>query len=81
MLHLRKRGNVWYARGAIRICKESIHISEFSTGYRVKSDAEAYTGAYEAKIRADGLEGPERRKAKLTLDDCFAAYLPTWLEV
>ncbi|MDD2794396.1 site-specific integrase [Acidocella sp.] len=74
-LNLRKRGEIWHARGTVRVGTDSIHIAEFSTGARSRTAAEAIAGEREAQIRREGLEGDRGRQARLTISDCFAAYL------
>lgn len=74
-LHLRKRGEVWHARGTVRIGRETVHVPEFSTGCRARHDAEAVAGAEEARIRQDHLDGPAGRARRLTLADCALHYL------
>lgn len=74
-LHLRKRGEVWHARGTVRVGRETINVPEFSTGCRARADAEAVAADEEAAIRARRSEGPAGRARRVTLDDCFLAYL------
>jgi hypothetical protein len=74
-LHLRRRGDVWHARGTVRVGRESVEVREFSTGCRARADAEAVATAEEARIRADVLDGDAGRARRLTLADCFLAYL------
>jgi integrase len=74
-LSLRRRGRIYHARGAIRIGRETVHVSEFSTGCRSRADAEAVAAAEEARIRAERLEGPAGRARRLTIGECFAIYL------
>lgn len=74
-LSIRQRGAVWYARGTIRIGPESIRISEFSTGARTRAAARSFADEHEAKIRREALEGDHGRRSRLTLADCFEAYI------
>lgn len=74
-LHLRQRGEIWHARGTIRIGSESVEIASFSTGCRSRVDAEAVAGAEEARIRRERLEGGAGRSRNLTVADCFLSYL------
>ncbi len=73
-LHLRRRGEIWHARGTIRVGRESVAVAEFSTGTRSRADAEAIAGAEEARIRTEALEGPSGRARRLTIADAFLAY-------
>jgi integrase len=74
-LHVRKRGEVWYARGVVRVGSQAIEVAEYSTGCRTRSDAEAQAAAREASIRADLLAGPEGKARKQTVADAILAYL------
>ena len=74
-LSIRKRGEVWHARGTVRVGKESIEVREFSTGSRSRTGALYVAAAEEARIRQEHLEGSAGRARRLTLGDCFAVYL------
>ena len=74
-LGLRRRGEIWHARGTVRVGRETIRVAEFSTGARSRADAEAAIGAEEARIRADHLDGGSGRARRLTIADCLDAYL------
>ena len=73
-LTLRKRGEVWHARGTVRVGRETITVPEFSTGARSRSDAEDAAGAEERRIREDRLEGPAGRARRLTIAECIESY-------
>ena len=74
-IHLRKRGEVWHARGTVRVGTEIVRIGQFSTGCHSRADAESVVASKEAGIRREHLEGPKGRQSTLTLNDAFAAYL------
>lgn len=74
-LSYRKRGEVWHCRGTVRVGRETITVREFSTGCGSRADAEAAGAAEEARIRAEHLDGPAGRAKRVTLAECFAAYL------
>ncbi len=74
-LNLRKRGEVWHARGTVRVGRETIHVPQFSTGCRARGDAAAVAAAEEARLRAAAIDGPAGRAKHLTLADCILAYL------
>lgn len=74
-LTVRKRGEVWHARGTVRVGRETFEVREFSTGCRAKADAIAIAAAEEARIRAERLEGDAGRARRLTMATCFASYL------
>lgn len=80
-LYLRQRGRLgtWFARGTVRIGKQTVTVAEFSTGTTSRRDAEAAAGAEEARIRADFAAGPEAARAKqaarLTIADCLDTYV------
>jgi integrase len=75
-LHLRRRGKIWYCRGAIRVGRKSIEVHEFSTGCRIKADAEAVGAAEAARIRDEFLDtGTVIDRARvITIHECIAAY-------
>lgn len=73
-LHLRRRGEIWHARGTIRVGRESLAVAEFSTGAVSRADAEAIAGAEEARIRGEALEGPAGRQRRVCITEVFAAY-------
>jgi integrase len=74
-ISLRRRGDIWHARGTVRVGRETIHVQPFSTGCSARGDAEAVIAAEEAKIRAARIEGPAGRTRGLTIAECFAVYL------
>lgn len=74
-LHYRKRGEIWHARGRVRVGTQTVIVGEFSTGARARTDAEAIGAAREADIRGDILDGPAGRQRRLTVGDCLGAYL------
>ncbi len=74
-LHLRRRGEIWHARGTVRVGREVIHVPGFSTGCHSRADAAAVAGAEEARIRAEHLDGPAGRARRLTIGDPLLAYL------
>lgn len=74
-INVRKRGDIWYARGTIRVGKRLVEVPEFSTGCSARHEAETVAHDKEREIR-DGLIGGEKaRAARLTIADCFLAYL------
>lgn len=74
-LHLRQRGAIWYARGTIRVGRQTIDVPEFSTGCSARADAEEVAGHEAARIREDILAGPAGRAKRLTVADCILGYL------
>lgn len=74
-ISLRKRGEVWHARGTVRVGRETVTVSEFSTGCRARSDAAAVAQAEAARIRAEALEGPAGRARRYTVADAILAYI------
>lgn len=73
-LHLRKRGDVYHARGTVRVGRQTVHVREFSTGCRTRADAEAAAAAEEHRIRQAALDGPAGRARSLTIAECIVAY-------
>ncbi|CAB4127107.1 XerC Integrase [uncultured Caudovirales phage] len=74
-LSYRKRGEVWHARGTVRVGRETYSVREFSTGCTGRADAEACGAAEEARIRAEALDGPAGRARRLTVAEMLAAYV------
>lgn len=74
-IHLRKRGDVWHARGTVRVGTAILRIPEFSTGAGARADAEAVAAARAAEVRADHLDGSAGRARRHTLNDCILGYL------
>jgi integrase len=74
-LHFRRRGEVWHARGTVRVGRETFNVSEFSTGSRSRADAEAVAAAEEARIRQSVLDGPAGRARTVTIAEAFEPYL------
>lgn len=71
----RKRGDVWYAGGAVKVGTQTVEIDEYSTGCRSRADAEAHAAGRDAEIRQAILEGPAGRLRRLTIADCILLYL------
>ena len=44
-LHYRRRGEVWHARGRVRVGTQTVDVQEFSTGALTRADAEAIGAA------------------------------------
>lgn len=71
----RRRGGIWYARGSVRVGRETVIVGEFSTGSRARTDAEGIAAARDAEIRQDLAAGPAGRGRRLTIADCLESYL------
>lgn len=74
-IHLRKRGDIWHARGTIRIGRDTITIKQFSTGTGSRAEAEQIASREERRIRAEHEAGPSGRQKSLTVADAVEAYL------
>ncbi len=74
-INLRKRGKIWYARGTLRIGRETLTVPQFSTGCDRRADAQAIAEAEAQRIRVAHEAGPAGRQLALTIDDIFAAYV------
>lgn len=74
-ISLRKRGQVYHARGSVRVGSTLVRIPEYSTGCRSRADAEAQASAEEARIRKDTIDGGAGLKSRLTIADCILAYM------
>lgn len=74
-IHLRKRGEIWHARGTVRVGQDVIPVPQFSTGCHQKGDAEAVAARRESEIRANHLSGESGRQSSLTLNHAIFAYI------
>lgn len=74
-LTVRKRGEIWHARGTVRVGRETVAVASVSTGCRKRVDALAWCAAEEARIRAEVLDGPAGRSRRITVAECLLAYL------
>lgn len=75
MLNIRKRGQIYYIRGTIRVGKETFDVKEQSTGFDKLKDAREYASKLEAEIREHALNPKADKTAKTTFDDCVNVYL------
>ena len=75
MLTIRKRGQVYYVRGTVRVGKETFDVKEQSTGFTRLSEAKEYASKLEAEIREHALNPNADRTKKTTFDDCLTVYL------
>lgn len=74
-LTVRLRGKVWHARGTVRVGKDTIPVPEFSTGQGSRVGAQDVADREAARLRDERLEGSAGRTRRLTLAECFEAYL------
>ena len=49
-ISVRRRGEIWHARGTVRVGREVVAVASVSTGCRRRADAEAWCAAEEARI-------------------------------
>lgn len=75
MLSIRKRGQVYYVRGTVRVGKETFDVKEQSTGFTRLSEAKEYASKLEAEIREHALNPNADRTKKTTFDDCLTVYI------
>ena len=75
MLNIRKRGQIYYIRGTVRVGKETFDVKEQSTGFDKLKDAREYASRLEADIREHALNPNADRTKKTTFDDCLTVYL------
>ena len=75
MLSIRKRGQIYYVRGTIRVGKETFDVKEQSTGFDKLKDAREYASKLESDIREHALNPKADRTSKTTFDDCLSIYL------
>lgn len=75
MLNIRKRGQIYYVRGTVRVGKETFDVKEQSTGFDKLKDAREYASRLEADIREHALNPNADRTKKTTFDDCLSVYL------
>jgi integrase len=75
-LSYRKRGEIWYCRGTVRVGREVIVVPEFSTGSSKKADAISVGAAEESKLRNNYLDGGHSSKTTtVTIKSCIKAYM------
>jgi integrase len=74
-ISVRRRGEIWHARGTVRVGREVVAVASVSTGCRRRADAEAWCSAEEARIRAEVIDGPAGRARRVTVAECLLAYL------
>ncbi len=74
-LHLRRRGAIWYARGTVRVGRQSVPISEFSTGQTGRDAADAVAQAEARRVAQAITDGPAGRARLATIAEALAAYL------
>lgn len=75
MLNIRKRGQIYYIRGTVRVGKETFDVKEQSTGLDKLKDAREYASRLESDIREHALNPNADRTKKTTFDDCLTVYL------
>lgn len=84
MLSIRKRGDVYYIRGTVRVGGKTIAVKEHSTGFGKLQDAREYASKIEQDIRDSILNPTTTRTNKTLFDDCLRNYLnkkrPTVIE-
>lgn len=74
-LSVRKRGEIYHARGTVRVGREVVAVAEVSTGCRRRADALAWVAAEEARIRSEVIDGPAGRAKRVTVAECLLSYL------
>lgn len=74
-ISVRRRGEIWHARGTVRVGRTVVAVASVSTGCRRRADALAWVAAEEARIRAEVLDGPAGRARSVTIAECLLAYL------
>lgn len=74
-LHLRRRGDVWYLSGSLRVGRKTVYVPERSTGCRSRADAEAVASAEQQRIVTEALEGPAGVARRSSIAEAFLAYL------
>ena len=75
MLNIRKRGEIYYVRGTVRVGKETYIVKEQSTGFNKLADAREYVAKLESDIRESVLNPNADRTERTTFDDCLTVYL------
>lgn len=75
MLSIRKRGEVYYVRGTVRVGNKTFTVKEHSSGFCKLKDAREYASKLEQDTR-DSVLNPNADKTKKTLfNDCLVNYL------
>ena len=75
MLNIRKRGEIYYVRGTVRVGKETYVVKEQSTGFNKLTDAREYVAKLESDIRESVLNPNKDKTKETTFDDCLEVYL------
>lgn len=75
MLNIRKRGEIYYVRGTVRVGKETYVVKEQSTGFNKLADAREYVAKLESDIRESVLNPNKDKSKETTFDDCLGVYL------
>ena len=75
MLNIRKRGEIYYVRGTVRVGKETHIVKEQSTGLTKHADAREYVAKLESDIRESVLNPNKDKTKETTFDDCLEVYL------
>lgn len=75
MLNIRKRGEIYYVRGTVRVGKETYIVKEQSTGFNKLADAREYVAKLESDIRESVLNPNKDKSKETTFDNCLSVYL------
>lgn len=75
MLTTRKKGNIIYVRGTVRVGKQTIKVPEQSTGFIKAKDASEYISKLEADIRESVLNPNFDKSNRVLFDDCVRNYI------
>ena len=75
MLNIRKRGEIYYVRGTVRVGKETYIVKEQSTGFDKLADAREYVAKLESDIREIVLNPNKDKTKETTFDECLGVYL------
>lgn len=75
MLSIRKRGEIYYIRGTVRVGNKTFNVKEHSTGFSKLQDAREYASKLEQDIRDSALNPTADRTNKTLFDDCLRNYM------
>lgn len=67
-LNLRRRGQVWYISGTVRVGEKTHEVKEISTGIRSKQAADEYLARLTGQIQDELIHGPSGRAKHITFD-------------
>ena len=75
MLTIRKRGEIYYIRGTVRVGTETVHVPEHSTGLADRASATSYRAKLQRDLEQEALHGTVAFHRQIDFDQAAIAYL------